>query len=71
MKDETTVETTLDGEAILGAEGVLMIPTAGLPAGTVIQITITVGGEEKPAQAEQQPSRKTYMGQRTINGGAQ
>jgi hypothetical protein len=57
VSDETTIttETTLD---------------ADFPPGTVISITITVGGAEQATQVEAAPQKPRYMGQsRAINGG--
>lgn len=64
MTDETTIETTLEADA----DGCLLIPTAGLPAGTVISVTITIGGQAK-AEPEAAPQKPRYMGQGRINGG--
>jgi hypothetical protein len=56
VSDETTIttETTLDADALIGAEGCIL----------------TVGGAEQATQAEATPQKPKYMGQgRAINGG--
>jgi hypothetical protein len=60
----TTEEITLDGDNFV------MIPTAGLPPGTVISIQITIGASDpKAAEKAVQPEKPRHMGMsRSING---
>jgi hypothetical protein len=68
VSDETTITTTMEGDALIDAEGCILIPVADFPPGTVI--SITVGGAEQATQAEATPQKPKYMGQgRAINGG--
>jgi hypothetical protein len=72
VTDETTIttETTLEGDAFLTTDGCLIIPT-DLPAGSVITVTITIGGAQPTVQTEPPtPQKPKYMGQGRINGGA-
>jgi hypothetical protein len=70
VSDETTITTTMEGDALIDAEGCILIPVADFPPGTVISITITVGGAEQATQVEAAPQKPRYMGQsRAINGG--
>jgi hypothetical protein len=68
-EEETTItsETTLEADA----EGMILIPTAGLPPGTVISVTITIGGAEREAQAPEPATQRPRHigGARAINGG--
>jgi hypothetical protein len=60
----------VSNEPTITAEGILVIP-ANLPAGTVITVTITIGGAEKAAEKQVAVEKPRHMGMtsRAINGG--
>jgi hypothetical protein len=67
---EDTQEIVIGAGAEIRAGGVY-VPLAGLPAGSVITVTITIGGAQPTVQTEPPtPQKPKYMGQGRINGGA-
>jgi hypothetical protein len=65
----TTDGLATDGEAVTLDNGMLVVDLAGLPAGSVVTLTVRVGPE--PAPQPDTPKGKAYAGMgRPINGGA-